>query len=314
MARSFNRRLARLLRVDDTVRNTVTSTFDSDQVVSIIGENASGGGDYTVVSGAAHYTSDTTSTGGIGNMKIGFEAGKEITSANDQYNVYLGYRSGYRMGGDNNVGLGANTMFGAAGGSPSTNTGARNLAIGNGIGQNITTASSNIMIGDDAGMVKQAGNVIIGGQIGNLTALTGFNGDNILIGKTLNPTVGNAYKQFVIGNGLTSKGNYTFFLGGSSGIYNEPNSSSWNTTSDERIKTNVTNYTTGLTVLDQVNVKTYNYLSDSDIATAHPELADSDGLVHEGLDTEKTIVGAGSEDGGAGDPLDQSGAVYIYES
>ena len=39
------------------------------------------------------------------------------------------------------------------------------------------------------------------------------------------------------------------------------------------------------------NVKTYNYLSDSDIATAHPELADSDGLVHEGLDTEKTIVG-----------------------
>lgn len=268
-----------------------TSSLIDSAYVQLRSGGGGGGGDYTVVSGAAHHTSDTTSTGGIGNMKIGFEAGKEITSANDQYNVYLGYRAGYRMGGDNNIGIGQNVMFGAAGGNPSTNTGARNLAIGSSVGQNITTANDNIMIGTDAGMVRQAGNVIIGHGMGLTTALSAHNGDNILIGRTLNPTATSAFKQYVIGNGLTSKGNYTFYLGGSSGVYNEQNHSAFQTTSDERIKTNVTNYTTGLTVLDQVNVKTYNYLSDSDIATAHPALADSAGLVHEGLDTEKTIVG-----------------------
>jgi hypothetical protein len=181
-------------------------------------------------------------------------------------------------------------MFGSVGGY-SGNTGSRNIAVGKNLGQNITTAAQNIMLGSDAGMVRQASNVIIGFGHGSNTALSAQNGNNILLGYGCNPTATSAYKQIVIGNSITSKGNSTTFIGGVGGVYNEANSSTWSTTSDERIKTNITGYTTGLAILDQINVKTYNYLSDEAIAAAHPELADENGLVHEGLNTEKTIVG-----------------------
>ena len=194
------------------------------------------------------------------------------------------------MGGDDNVGIGSGVMFGSVSGY-SGNTGFGNIAVGKNLSQNITTAQQNIMLGSDAGMVRQAFNVIIGFSHGGSTALSAQNGNNILIGHTCNPTATSALKQIVIGNSITSKGNSTFFVGGAGGAYNEANSSTWSTTSDERIKTNITGYTTGLAILDKINVKTYNYLSDEAIAAAHPELADDNGLVHEGLNTEKTIVG-----------------------
>lgn len=484
MARSFNRRLARLLRVDDTVRNTVTSTFDSDQVVSIvgenassgfdsdqvvaiIGENASGGGgteivsnnllsvspiaatnpaglggqvrnfgiylgqnagtsgantdaDYQIFMGEqAGYSYNTQQnsaasgmigigryagkTGGVESVYIGYLSGQHgggtskgyynvamggyaLNDDNGQgYNVAIGYGAlqdvntgrhnvavGYKalnFGGNNtgapiyNVAIGSeagykvtgnyNIFMGRqAGGSQSYDTtsannifigwqsgynnqairtGANNTFIGGSSGRNHTTGSSNTVIGYqalynvnsgysntaaglDAGknlstgyenvfIGKQAGEIITTGRANVVIGNGALSGTNATNGQTYNSiyigygSICSGYRntEIVLGVGLTGKGNSTAYMGANSN-YNPGNNSSWNTTSDSRIKTNITNYTTGLTILDQVDVKTYNYLSDSDIATAHPELADSDGSVHEGLDTTKTVVGIMAQD------------------
>jgi len=52
--------------------------------------------------------------------------------------------------------------------------------------------------------------------------------------------------EIVIGAGLTGKGTNIAFIGGSSGVYNEKNSTSFETTSDRRIKKNILPYTKGL--------------------------------------------------------------------
>ena len=120
------------------------------------------------------------------------------------------------------------------------------------------------------------------------------NSNNIAIGTT--NFGGNYSGSIVIGNSLTSKGNNTTYIGGSSSIYNQVNTNTWQTVSDERIKKNITEYSNGLNKLNLINVKTYNYKSDSEIATDSPELTDSDGNVNLSLNTEKTVVGLIAQD------------------
>ena len=259
-------------------------------------------------------------------ISIGTSAGREVSGC--WYGVNIGYYAGRHMignygicignlaggsttnygpkSGENNIAIGHKAMTGFESGSGygniaigSTNgngimynlsSGYNNVVTGSGSGYNITTGWGNVVIGAEAGVSITTGhrNTIVGRASGG-NVNTGF--FNILIGSSNSASASGVSRDIVIGNFLTGKGADTAFIGGTSGAYNGANSSSWSTTSDERIKTNVTDYTLGLDTLNQINVKTYNYLSDSDIATAHPELADSDGLVHEGLNTEKTIVG-----------------------
>ena len=242
-------------------------------------------------------------------VNIGYYAGKQMTG---NYGICIGNLAGGSTTnygpktGINNIAIGHKAMTGfntgtgygnIAIGSDSTNgalykltSGYNNIVLGGASGYNITTGNRNVVIGAEAGTSITTGfiNTIVGrGSGANVT--TGFN--NIMVGTSNSASASGVSRNIIIGNSLTGKGADTAFIGGTSGAYNGANSSSWSTTSDERIKTNITDYTSGLTILNQVNVKTYNYLSDEAIAEAHPELADDDGLVHEGLDTEKTIVG-----------------------
>jgi len=242
-------------------------------------------------------------------VNIGYYAGRHMIG---NYGICIGNLAGGSTtnygpkSGENNIAIGHKAMTGFNSGSGygniaigSTNgsgimynlsSGYNNVVTGSSSGSSITTGWGNVVIGAEAGSFITTGhrNTIVGRYSGQ-NVNTGF--FNVLIGSSNIASASGVSRNIVIGNALTGKGADTAFIGGTSGAYNGANSSSWSTTSDERIKTNITGYTTGLAVLDQVNVKTYNYLSDSDIATAHPELADSAGLVHEGLDTEKTIVG-----------------------
>lgn len=223
----------------------------------------------------------------ISNVAIGYEAGYKVTG---NYNVAIGWRAvgsgtGVTPSGYSNVAVGSSSLF-------AMTSGYSNTVIGHDAGINLSTGYENVFIGKQCGQIITTGrnNVVIGqGALSGTNATNGQTYNSIYIG---NGSICSGYRnlEIVLGGGLTGKGNNTAYMGAGSN-YNPANNSSWNTTSDERIKTNVTDYTLGLDTLNQINVKTYNYLSDSDIATAHPELADSDGLVHEGLDTEKTIVG-----------------------
>ena len=244
-------------------------------------------------------------------VNIGYYAGRQMTG---NYGICIGNLAGGSVTnysaktGENNIAIGHQAMTGSA-----TGTGYGNIAIGSGSGsgsgimRQLTSGYNNVVTGSSSGesITTGWGNVVIGAEAGGsittghrntiVGRLSGGNVNtgffNILIGSSNSASASGVSRDIVIGNFLTGKGADTAFIGGTSGAYNGANSSSWSTTSDERIKTNITGYTTGLAVLDQINVKTYNYLSDEDIAAAHPELADDDGLVHEGLNTEKAIVG-----------------------
>lgn len=233
-------------------------------------------------------SNSTTGNGGDYNIAIGYHAGR---AKNDGHNnVAIGKEAGGKTSsasntGSNNTGIGHNSL-GSAAGSHYENT-----FVGAYTGNALTSGYQNTGIGMYTGVTLSSGyrNTLLGYDAGKKTNPITTGNTNIAIGFDNGFNSNAAVQQNVIGTGLIGKGNFTTFIAGPA--YQSNNSSSWATTSDERIKTNITDFTLGLDTLGQVNVKTYNYLSDSDIATAHPELADSNGLVHEGLDTEKTIVG-----------------------
>ena len=77
-----------------------------------------------------------------------------------------------------------------------------------------------------------------------------------------------------MGVGLSGKGTNTTFIGGTNGAYQEANNSHWSTTSDQRIKKNIVDNTTGLDKIKQVKVRNFEYKTEDEIKSANPELTD----------------------------------------
>jgi hypothetical protein len=150
-----------------------------------------------------------------------------------------------------NIGKGAssiasNTRVGV-GALSSITTGIHNTSIGNGAGDLITTGESNTFLGSDAGF-----NITTGSY-------------NTVIGHNSYPSANNGTLQLIIGHNLLGKGNYTAFIGGSSGAYNEKNVTTWETTSDIRLKKNIKTYNEGLNKINQIDVKNFEYRSKDEI-------------------------------------------------
>ena len=93
-------------------------------------------------------------------------------------------------------------------GSKDNTTGFVNVAIGPNCGQNITTGDNNSLLGNNSAS----------------TLTTGDN--NVYLGAAAQASSANVVREYVIGYNVTGKGGQTFFAGGTSGAYNEANSSS----------------------------------------------------------------------------------------
>ena len=150
-----------------------------------------------------------------------------------------------------NIGKGAssiasNTRVGV-GALSSITTGIHNTSIGNGAGDLITTGESNTFLGSDAGF-----NITTGSY-------------NTVIGHNSRPSANNGTLQLLIGHNLLGKGNSTAFIGGASGAYNEKNVTTWETTSDIRLKKNIKTYNEGLNKINQIDVKNFEYRSKDEI-------------------------------------------------
>jgi len=85
------------------------------------------------------------------------------------------------------------------------------------------------------------------------------------VGVSCDPSAADGNDQIVVGHALTGKGNETAFVGGTNGAYNEKNVTTWETTSDERIKKNITDNKTGLDVLSQIQVRNFEYRTPDEI-------------------------------------------------
>jgi hypothetical protein len=283
-----------------TARAPAGGGIDSAEALALI----TGGNAITVTSGVVNHD-DTSSQASVNNSGSNFI--QDITL--DTYGHVTAITSAAAGGGGSvfdfdrtfdyniistnsafvpNANMDANIMIGVNTGGTNNSQAAFNAVVGAYAAMSLTTGYRNYIFGGLGlgSLTSGYDNISIGFQTGG-TLSTGF--ANTYIGYQAVASSSSVNTEIVIGYQLTGKGSLTTLIRGTA--YNSSNTSTWATSSDERIKTNITDFTLGLDTLGQVNVKTYNYLSDSDIATAHPELADSNGLVHEGLDTEKTIVG-----------------------
>ena len=184
-----------------------------------------------VYAGAAVFTADIT----VQNLTFGRGRASFLSNTAAGYVVLANNTSGT-----------ANAGFGFAALNNNT-SGAYNFAGGASAGQLITSGQQNTLAGYAAG-----DNITTGSY-------------NTLVGANTNASAASGAYQVVVGNGLTSKGDNTAYIGGSSGAYNEKNVTTWETTSDIRLKKNVVDNTNGLDKIRAIRVRNFEYRSANEI-------------------------------------------------
>jgi len=226
-------------------------------------------------------------SGGESNTAFGEDALKDLVS-NDHVTA-VGYKAHENGTGGENVAVGSYAM------GVGVTTGTKNVCVGNGAGKNLAGAEKNVYIGYQAGQTNTAGNtsVAVGYEAGDVHT----NNDGTYIGYRAGYQItsggGNTCLGKEAGQGLET-GSYNTLLGlaagkgqlsssqdnnlyiardnaaaGSAGVWvygsnsgactQGNNSSSWTTTSDQRLKKDITDNTVGLSVIDNVKVRNYKY-------------------------------------------------------
>ena len=214
---------------------------------------------------------------GHDNIILGSNAGKSLTSSNynivmgggaledettGDYNIAIGHETLMNsVGGENNIAIGYyvapmlsdgdnNTFVGPSCASTGTITGAGNCGYGQNALNNLTGGNYNTCIG------KEAGNTL---TTGAHAICVGYRA-----GKNQMTTTGD---QLFIANGSFSAGNGPCFIYGddTGSLIQGDNSSTWSTTSDQRLKKNIVDNTVGLTLINQVKVRNFEYRAESEI-------------------------------------------------
>jgi len=251
------------------VGRSAGATYTTGTRSVAIGSFAAGGtGDKTGDSNTSiGYIAGAKLTSGRDNVCIGDTAGNDYTTqvenvaignlaaenATGSYATYVGHRAGRNATGDEHIVIGsyafdvgagsgyANTVIGQ-GSARYLSSGFRNSTYGAASGQAMTTGAANVCVGYGAGslITTSNSNTVVGGgaQISSATSQ------------------GN---EVVLGSGLTGIGYHQGILGGVNGVYNQPNSTTFATTSDERIKKNIEDYTLGLDTINNIRVRTFEY-------------------------------------------------------
>ena len=145
-------------------------------------------------------------------------------------------------------------------------TGNYNTAIGRSALRSNTTANNNTAVGYQAGYPVTTGtnNVLIGYSAGSSSSIdltTGSN--NILIGGNRPSTnASSGAHQIVLATAanISGKGDNTGFISPNAGAcYQGNNSSSWSTTSDQRLKKNIADNNDGLNKITSIRVRNFEY-------------------------------------------------------
>jgi hypothetical protein len=206
---------------------------------------------------AVGYQAAYSNTTGTANTAVGTLALYSTTTTNS--NSALGYRAMYlNTTGTENTAAGKDSLYSNTTGSYNTAHGVQALA-GN------TTASNNTATGFQAGSSNTTGaaNVFLGYQAGN-NLTTGSN--NIYIGG-LGPTASgtNVSYEIVIGNG-NGAGSATCYINPASGaVFQGNNNATWAVISDVRLKKNIVNNNTGLDVINQIQVRNFEYRTPEEV-------------------------------------------------
>ena len=214
----------------------------------------------------------------LDNLYVGVQSGNN--KAATQSNTLLGNQCGGFMA----AGAGSNTFVGSAAGYSdkkgifntflgtqagySNTSGSSNTFIGDASGMNDTGGTDNTFIGTEAGLTNMTGNynTLLGAfsdvSSSNLSEATAI-GYGAIVAKSSCIVLGATNTQVGIG-GVTAPG-YTLQLATNSAA--KPGSATWTIASDARLKKNVTPYTDGLDVLNQINPVWFQYTGEAGMPT-----------------------------------------------
>jgi hypothetical protein len=235
--------------------------------------------------GASALAANTT---GTTNTAVG--AGALATNITGASNTAVGFNALNANTATNNTAFGAsalaantsgvdNNAFGAS--SLATNTtGSYNVAMGQATLTSLTTAVGNVAMGYATMNGITTGNYNVGIGYGCLTGITNTSGNigigqgaggglttgsfNIYIGYGSTASSSAASQELVLSPNpnITGKGNNTGFInvGAAGSVYQGNNSASWATTSDIRIKENVTDVASGLDIITALRPVQFDYI------------------------------------------------------
>jgi len=208
----------------------------------------------TVNTAVGSYALDAETTGSR-STALGYSAltNQNFTSNEISYNTAVGYTAlNETTTGGQNTAVGYIALY-------ANTTGTKNTAVGFACLDASTTGYYNTAVGKGAGGIVStgAGNTLMGGEAGG-TITTSNN--NTVVGQGANISSGTSQgNEVVLGQGLTGIGYHQGILGGVNGVYNQPNTTTFAQTSDERIKKNIEDYTLGLDTINNIRVRTFEY-------------------------------------------------------
>jgi len=195
----------------------------------------------------------TANTTASNNTAVGYQA--LYTQSTGGPNTAVGYQSLYYVtSGSNNTSVGYQSLT-------NVNTGSANNGFGNNAGGSITSGTNNVTIGASGGAAITSGsyNICIGSNAGanGLNYTVGTYGT--IVGTYSDFSANNTDHETVIGAGVTGKGSQKAFIGGTSGAYNGANTTTWATTSDQRIKKNIVSIDGSLSKILALNPVEFDY-------------------------------------------------------
>ena len=226
---------------------------------------------------AVGYQAGYSNTTGIGNTCLGMVTGYSLTTGSG--NVFIGFQPGnYGAGyftttGSYNSGVGGGALaFNTTGGNNTANgfqalfsntTATNNTAVGYQSGYSTTTGGGNVFIGQNAGSASGVG----------MTTGT----SNIVIGTSASASAAGDSQSITIlasNSGGNGKGSSTGFINpGGGGVYHGNNSAAWSITSDKRLKKNIVDNTVGLSAINQIQVRNFEYRTADEVTELEPTSA-----------------------------------------
>ena len=269
-------------------------------------------GSSNIAVGQQALNSNTTSSN---NTAVGYQAGYSHVSS-DGNNVFIGQLTGYSATNRRNTFIGAGSGYNVTSGASNTILGRYN---GNQGGLDIRTSSNNIVLSDGDGnprlWVDSSGNTRFGTGVsttvgirvggGNVSGTPGTNfwnmwpesnGTNaVKVTSGVDNTAGRTHIWFVNPNGVVG------------GVTTSGSSTSFNTSSDYRLKENVVELTGATDRLKQLNPSRFNFIADADTTvdgflahevqdivpeaiTGEKDAVDADGNpVYQGIDQSKLV-------------------------
>ena len=219
------------------------------------------------------------------NIAIGIDAmtGGELGSgANFVRNIAIGHNALNSTGSNGNTGLLAIGYDALT----SNTSGQGNTAIGYLAGQNVATGDENVFVGYNAGQANVGGrSTFVGYQAGVSCNATGAT-DNTLIGRTAGQSITSGTGNTIIGSNAdvsnTTNSNVfggsvvgtagTFTFGEGTNITRATNGgTTWSAPSDKRLKTNIENSKLGLTFINDLKPRIYNWQLKGNLPDFHSD-------------------------------------------